>query len=68
MLLDQGWAEAEELKQFEKDTRKQLEAEIVQIRNDPFPGYDELFGHIGTTGGHYIRGVEYKDSIHPPAL
>lgn len=28
MLLEQGWAEADELKQFEKDIRKKLEAEV----------------------------------------
>ena len=68
MLLDQGWAEADELKEFEKKVRKNIEAEVAQIRNDPWPGDEELFGHIGVTGGHFIRGVEYKDSIHPPAI
>ena len=68
MLLDQGWAEADELKQFEKDVRKKLEAEVAQIRNDPWPGHEELFGHVGVTKGHFIRGVEYKDSIFPPEV
>ena len=68
MLIEQGWATAEELKAFEKDMRKRLEAEIVQARSDPWPGDDELYGHVGVTKGHFIRNVEYKDSIHPPKI
>jgi len=29
MLLDQGWAEADELKEFEKKVRKDIEAEVA---------------------------------------
>ena len=29
MLLDQGWAEAEELKELEKKVRKDIEAEVA---------------------------------------
>lgn len=68
MLIEQEWATADELKAFEKDVRKRLEEEVARIRNDPWPGDEELFGHVGVTQGHFIRGVEYKDSIHPPAV
>lgn len=68
MLLEQGWATAEELKAFEKDVRKRLEAEVEQIRQDPWPTEEDLFNHIGVTDGHFIRNVEYKDSIHPPKI
>lgn len=63
MLLEQGWATEGELKDFEKDLRKKLEAEIEQARNDPWPTADDLINHIGVTPGHFIRGVQYKDSI-----
>lgn len=66
MLLDQSWATEEELKNFEKDVRKRLEAEVEQIRNDPWPDEKLLFTHVGATDGHFIRGVEYKNSIFPP--
>ena len=62
MILDQGWATEAELKSFEKDVRKRLEAEVAQIRNDPWPTEDDLYDHIGVTSGHFIRGVEYKHS------
>ncbi len=68
MIIEAGWSDAAELKQMEKDIRKQLEDEVAQIRNDPWPTEKELFSHIGATPGHFIRGVEYKNSIHPPAL
>ena len=68
MLLEQGWATAEELKEEEKQIRKNLEAEVEQIRNDPWPTAEDLYDHVGVTEGHYIRGVEYKLSKHPPAI
>jgi len=68
MLIEQDWATAAELKDFEKNVRKEAEAEIEDIRNDPWPTEADLFNHIGGTPGHFIRGVEYKNSIHPPAI
>ena len=62
MLLDQGWADEKELKQFEKDIRKQLEEEVESVRNDPWPTEDDLYDHVGVTKGHFIRGVEYRHS------
>lgn len=43
--------------------RKKLEAEVALIRNDPAPNAEDLINHIGVTPGHFIRGVQYKDSI-----
>lgn len=68
MLLEQGWATAEELKAFEKQVRKNLEDEVEKIRNDPWPVFEDLYDHVGVTDGHYIRGVEYKLSKHPPQI
>lgn len=68
MLLEQGWAEADELKNIEKQVRKNIEAEVEKIRNDPWPTAEDLYDHVGVTDGHYIRGVEYKLSKHPPAI
>lgn len=60
MVLSQGWAEEKELKDLEKKIRKDQEAEIAQIKNDPFPTKDDLYTHVGSTENHYIRGVEIE--------
>ena len=67
MLLDQGWADEKELKQYEKDERKRLEEEVASVRNDPWPEVADLYDHVGVTPGHFIRGVHYSESKHPPA-
>ena len=59
MIVEQKWSTAEELKQMEKDIRKRLDSEVAQIRNDPYPGKEDLYTDIGGTKQHYIRGVEY---------
>jgi len=66
MLLDNGWAQEKELKDLEKQIRKDMEAEVVQIRKDPYPELKELYTEIGTTDGHYIRGVNMETTIHNP--
>lgn len=68
MLIDFGWADADELKAFEKQARKNIEAEVAQIRNDPWPVEADLFKNVGVTDGHYMRGVQYENSIHPPRI
>lgn len=45
---------------MEKDIRKKLDAEVTQIRNDPYPGREDLYTDIGGTKEHYVRGVEYS--------
>ena len=40
--------------------RKNIDAEIEQIRKDPFPTEKDLYEDIGATKGHYVRGVEMK--------
>lgn len=62
MILENGWSTADELKSSEKAIRKQLEDEVETIRSDPFPTEEDLYANIGSTPGHFIRGVEYKDS------
>lgn len=49
MILEQGWAEAAELKQMEKDIRARLEGEAAKIRTDPVPTEADLYTHIGVT-------------------
>lgn len=63
-LLDNKMAEAAELKDIEKAIRKRIEAEVEQIRKDPFPPMSELYSDIGVTKEHYVRGVEYNLSKH----
>ena len=65
MLLDRTWATEAELKEFEKEVRKKMEEEAEKIRSDPFPGPEDLYTNIGSTKGHFIRGVEYHQSQFP---
>ena len=37
-----------------------MEDEVTRIREDPFPTYDDLYTHVGSTSNHFIRGVEYE--------
>jgi len=62
MILENEWSTADELKDQEKKIRKHLEDEVETIRSDPFPTEEDLYAHIGSTPGHFIRGVEYKHS------
>lgn len=64
MLVEFGWANEADLKKIEKTARAKLDAEAEMVKKDPFPTYDDLFTDIGNTPQHYIRNVEYKDSIH----
>lgn len=66
MILGQKWSTEEALKEIEKNIRKRLDEEVEQIRNDPFPDPKELYTEIGTTPGHYIRGVNFETSIPNP--
>ena len=66
MILGQKWSTEEALKEIEKNIRKRLDEEVEQIRNDPFPAPKELYTEIGTTPGHYIRGVNIETSIPNP--
>ena len=68
MLIDLDWATADELKAFEKEARKKLDAEVAQIRNDPWPKESDLYTNVGVTDGHFMRGIEYDASIHPPKI
>lgn len=63
-LVDNKFASVDETKQIEKDIRKRIEAEVAQIRKDPFPPLSELYADIGVTKEHYVRGVEYGLSKH----
>jgi len=68
MLLEKDWATEAELKAHEKTVRKDIDDMVEQIRKDPYPAPEELYTDLGTTPQHFIRGVEYKNSIHPPAI
>mmetsp|Transcript_3550 Transcript_3550/g.2330 ORF Transcript_3550/g.2330 Transcript_3550/m.2330 type:complete len:287 (+) Transcript_3550:369-1229(+) len=59
MLVEQGWAEEKELKDFEKKVRADLDNDVKKILADPFPGPEELYTEIQETKP-YVRGVEYK--------
>jgi pyruvate dehydrogenase E1 component alpha subunit len=56
LLLDNKWAEEQELKDIEKKIRADIEADV---ENDPEPTPEDLYADIGVTF-HPIRGVEYE--------
>lgn len=62
MILEHNWSTEKELKDFEKEVRKNIEKEVEQIRKDPFPGPESLRQDVACTEGHFIRGVTYEDS------
>lgn len=66
MILERKWASSEDLTAIEKDVRRRIDEEVEQIRKDPFPPVSELYTHIGTTKGHYTRGVTIEQSILNP--
>lgn len=49
LLIEFNWATEDELKENEKQIRKQLDDEYEKIKNDPFPVKADLFTHIGVT-------------------
>lgn len=59
MLLDQGWAEEKELKDYEKKVRADIDNDVKKILADPFPAPEELYTEIQQSKP-YVRGVEYK--------
>lgn len=64
IILDNNWAQENELKDYEKKVRREIDEMVEQIKKDPYPVASELTTDIACTKGHYIRGVEYKDTIH----
>lgn len=64
MLIEWGWATEAELKEKEKEIRKRLDEEFKQCQQDPFPVKDDLYTHIGATPQHFVRNIDYKDSLH----
>jgi len=59
LLLDNKWAEEDQLKDIEKKIRQEIEADVEKIKNDPEPDEKDLYADIGTSF-HPIRGVEYR--------
>ena len=61
MILDNSWAGASELKDYEKMVRRQMDEDVEKIKKDPFPGPEELYTDIAVNNDdHYVRGVEHK--------
>jgi len=59
LLLENGWAQENELKDIEKKIRSDIEADVEKIKNDPEPTPEDLYAHVGSSN-HYIRRVEYR--------
>jgi len=61
MILDNSWAGAAELKDYEKLVRRNIDADVEKIKKDPFPGVEDLYADIAVNNkDHYVRGVEHK--------
>jgi len=64
-LIDAGFADADEIKQVEKQIRKQVQEEVMLAKQDPKPTLDELIKHVyaaDTSIGNY----EMPDHIRMP--
>lgn len=59
MLIENSWAQENELKDIERKIRADIEADVEKIKQDPEPNAEDLYKHVGA-GTHYIRGVEYR--------
>lgn len=65
LLLENKWAEEQELKDLEKKIRADIEADVEKIKTDPEPTPEDLYANIGV-GFHPIRGVEHELSRWKP--
>jgi pyruvate dehydrogenase E1 component alpha subunit len=67
MILDHSFATEQELKETEKKIRAGVEKDIEKIKTDPLPSINELYTHIYVNNEpHFIRGIEYEQSITEP--
>lgn len=63
LLLENKWADEQELKDYEKKVRAEIEGDVEKIKNDPEPTFEDLYANVGV-GKHYIRGVEHSLTRH----
>ena len=67
IILDNSVATEQELKEIEKKIRAEIEKDIEKIKADPLPAANELYTHIyANNEPHYIRGIEYEQSVTDP--
>lgn len=67
LLLDNGLADAAEIKAIEKQCKKTVDAAIEAGKAAPTPGMDELAAHIYKEGlGMQLRGVDRKSWLTAP--
>lgn len=59
LLLENKWAEEQQLKDLEKKIRADIEADVEKIKTDEEPTPADLYADIGC-GFHPIRGVEHN--------
>jgi pyruvate dehydrogenase E1 component alpha subunit len=59
LLLENKWAEEDQLKEIERNIRTNIEADVEKIKNDAEPTPEDLYTHVGV-GHHPIRGVEIE--------
>jgi pyruvate dehydrogenase E1 component alpha subunit len=63
IILDHSWSTEKELKDIEKNVRKNIDNDIKKAESDPFPAREELYTDV--MGEEcFIRGVTYEESIN----
>ena len=64
LLFKHNLVHENEVKDLEKKIRKKIEAEVEQIKKEPFPDVKELYSNIFVEENvPFIRNVEYHDSV-----
>jgi len=66
-LLDKGWATPAELKEIDKEIRKEVDDAAEKAKSDPEPAVEETFTDIFTDQPKFIRAVEFENSIRAKA-
>jgi len=61
-IMDAGFAEAEDLKEIEKRIRKSVQKEVLEAKESPRPGMEELFKHV------MAKDLVSEDSEFPPHI
>jgi pyruvate dehydrogenase E1 component alpha subunit len=68
LLIDNGLASATELKQIEKEIRKEIDAAIEKAKAEPLPSLDQLFAEVYVNPASNVHGASargVRNTYHP---
>jgi pyruvate dehydrogenase E1 component alpha subunit len=67
IILEQGWATAEELKAMDMEVRKEIDEAVKQCATDPEPAVSELYTEMFSgEQPKYVRGTELLNGVGAP--